>query len=158
MGSRKICTVPVNPNKHFKFRIYVQFNTWEIQVWLPELTVISIFSTFELTGSTCTVAPACFQQGKLKPGTMLPRCLKQTMRMRTSLNRCLNDGKGPFTPRVNANAGCAQVYIYILFPMFNTGNVILMAMLTLAKIKTCSILSQDTLLLRWHWRLVWMGL
>ncbi len=40
----------------------------------------------------------------------------------------------------------------------NTGNVILMAMLTLAKIETCSILSQETLPLHWRWRLVWMGL
>ncbi len=50
------------------------------------------------------------------------------------------------------------VHTPILFPMFNTGKVILMAMLTLAKIETCSILSQETLLLRWRWHLVWMGL
>ncbi len=50
------------------------------------------------------------------------------------------------------------VHTPILFPMFDTGNVILTATLMLAKIEICSILSQETLPLRWHWRLVWMGL
>ncbi len=43
-------------------------------------------------------------------------------------------------------------------PIFDTGNVILAAMLMMVKIKTFSILSQETLPLHWRWRLVWMGL
>ena len=39
----------------------------------------------------------------------------------------VSNDKGPFTPRFNANATTA------LFPMFDTGNVMLTAMLMLAK-------------------------
>ncbi len=38
-----------------------------------------------------------------------------------------------------------SVYTIILFPMFDTGNVMLIAMLMLAKIETWSILSQGML-------------
>ena len=41
-----------------------------------------------------------------------------------------------------------SVHTPMLFPLFDTGDVMLMAMLTLANIETCSILSQGTLPLR----------
>ena len=64
---------------------------------------------------------------------------------------------------IKAHSHCASmptlsVHTPILFPIIDTANMLLTAMLMLAKIETCWILSQGMLPLRWRSRAVWMGL